>query len=210
MNSMLPTNPMNLQQTKSTNNLNAYKYSPEYVDQVKEYNGKVVELDPQYTSVRPLQQLIVRAFLIEPKVSESGLVTPFKEVLDIPTHSGVGKAREYETDWPYNQKGVIVAVPTGMTSLKVGDIIQLNPRAIQIGMKGKGNNATPVVVNGFIHVDSGLFEPPKDVTNQHYGYVLIQPNDVQAILATLEVPHTIKGDGNVQISSIKDSTVNVG
>lgn len=186
MNSMLPTNPMNLQKANSENSLNAYKYSPEYVEQVKEYNSKVVDLDPQYTSIRPLQQLIIRAFLIEPKISESGLVTPFKEVLQVPTKSGVGAAREYETDWPYNQKGVIVSVPAGMTSLKVGDIVQLSPRAIQVGMKGSGNNASPVIANGFIHVDSGLFEIPKDVDNKHYGYVLVQPNDIQAILATLE------------------------
>ena len=186
MNSMLGVNAMNLQQAATENNVTAFKYSSEYVDQVKEYNSKVTDLDPLYTSIKPLQQLVVRAFLIEPKVSETGLITPFKEALEVPTKSGVGTTREYETDWPYNQKAVIVAVPSGTHSLKVGDIVQLSPRAIQVAMKGKGNNVEPVIANGFIHVDSGLFMPPKDLKDPHYGYVLIQHNDIQAILKTNE------------------------
>ena len=81
MNSMLGVNAMNLQQAATENNVTAFKYSSEYVDQVKEYNSKVTDLDPLYTSIKPLQQLVVRAFLIEPKVSETGLITPFKAVI---------------------------------------------------------------------------------------------------------------------------------
>lgn len=180
MNSMLPTSPMNLQQAKTESNLQAFKYSMEYAEQAKEYNQNVENLDSNYKSIKPNHQLIVRCFLIEPKVSETGLVTPFKEILEVPTQSGVGTHREFETDWPYATKGVIVSVPNGTQSFKVGDIVQLSPRAVQVALKGKGNNAQVLIANGFMHVDSKLFSPPKDVTNEHYGYILVSPQEVQA------------------------------
>lgn len=179
MNSLLPKSPMNLQQAKTESNLQEFKYSMEYAEQAKTYNQNVEVLDESYKAIKPNHQLIVRCFLIEPKVSETGLVTPFKEVLQVPTQSGVGTHREFETDWPYATKGVVVSTP--IQSFKVGDIVQLSPRAVQVALKGAGNNAQVLIANGFMHVDSGLFSPPKDVTSPHYGYILVAPAEIQAV-----------------------------
>ena len=185
MNSLLPKSPMNLQQAKTESNLQEFKYSMEYAEQAKNYNQNVEVLDESYKAIRPNQQLIVRCFLIEPKVSETGLVTPFKEVVEIPTKGGQGIWREVDTDWPYAKKGVIVSSP--IQSFKVGDIVQLSPRAIQIVPVGTGSNAQIIIANGFLHVDSGLFSPPKDVTSPHYGYILVAPAEIQAVYPKQDV-----------------------
>ncbi len=162
------------------NQVKPFKYTPEYAEQVKEYNSNILNLDVRFEKIIPLQFIIVRCYINEPTITESGLVIPHKEVYEVQTKSGVGSAREYETDWPYSYKAVVVAVPAGMTSIKRGEIVQLSRNAVQVRIIGKEPNVMPVVVNGFTHIDSKNDVPPKDVTDPDYGYILIPVSEIIA------------------------------
>lgn len=169
-----------IQQEKAESSIKAFKYTPEYADQAKQYNLNLTNLDSRYTSVKPIHKVIVRCALNEPQVTESGLVLPYKQLLSVQTNAGTGKVGEYETDWPYSEKAIVVSVPDHITSIKQGDIIQLSRDAVQNRVIGQGANAFPVVVNGFVHVDSKHDVTPKDITDVDYGYVLVSISDITA------------------------------
>lgn len=168
------------QQVKAETNIHAYKYQPEYAENAKLYNQNLSVLNPDYTNIVPLRKVIVRCFVIEPTVTEGGLVLPYKQMLSYQTKSGQGKAGEFETDWPYADKAVVVSVPEGTTLIKQGDIVQLTRNAIEIRVAADGNNAVPVIANGYVHVDSKNEQTPKDMTDPDYGYVLISLGEIEA------------------------------
>jgi len=171
------------QQENEENTITAFKYTPEYLEQAKTYNANIRTLDKTYADLTPIRQLVVRCFLIEPEVTESGLITPYKQILQVPAASGQpGKWYEFETDWPYKNKAVVVAVPDDTSIVKVGDLVQLSPQAIQVRVLGSGHNAMPVISNQFVHVNSKNEVTPKDISDPDYGYILITTADIQVKL----------------------------
>lgn len=177
-------NPLTKQVAVAQSNIQLFKYTPEYMQQVKDYNTNLKNLDTQYTSIKPLHEILVRVYLHEPQVVGAPgheVVMPFKQEIPVPTKSGVGDYKVIEPDFPYKMKAVVIAAPES-NQLKAGDEVFLSRKAIHLTVVGTAANANIVVDNGFVHPDSGLFEPPTDVTNPHYGYALVQYHEVKAIL----------------------------
>lgn len=168
------------QQSKAETNIHAYKYQPEYAEQAKQYNKTLLNLNPDYTNITPLRKILVRCYVIEPTVTEGGLVMPYKQMLSYQTKSGQGKAGEFETDWPYADKAVVVSVPDGTTLIKQGDLVQLTRNAVEIRVAAEGNNAVPIIANGFVHVDSKNEMTPKNMDDPDYGYVLVSLGEIEA------------------------------
>lgn len=161
-------------------NIHAFKYTEEYMKQVKEYNMDLKRLDPLYSSIKPLHEILVRFQLHEP-VLVGNLVMPFKQAIPAPTNSGVSKYTDIESDFPYKLVAVVVAAPES-NQLKAGEMVMLSRRAITMNVIGTGANAKLQVEQGFVHPESQLHDIPTDVTNQHYGYALVQYHEVKAKL----------------------------
>lgn len=174
------SNPLEKQTMIAQSNVHAFKYTDEYMEQVQKYNQGLTTLDPKYTSVKPLHEILVRFYLHEPTVV-GGLVMPFKEFVPVPTKSGVGSSTELETDFPFADKAVIVSAPDS-NPLKPGDIVKTSRKATQLLVLGTGANALIKIEQSFVHPDSMLHYPPTDISNQHYGYALIQYHLIQAKL----------------------------
>jgi hypothetical protein len=172
--------PLEKQTAIAQTNIHAFKYTDEYLDQVKTYNTKLKELDPLYSSVTPLHGVLIRVELFEP-TKVGSLVMPHKETIPIKTHSGIDSYASIETDFPYAPTAIVVSCPES-NPLKPGDMILLSRKAIQMNIIGTGANAQLRVDNSFTHPTSKMFDTPTDVTSQHYGYALIQYHEIKAKL----------------------------
>lgn len=173
--------PLAKQTAIAQTNIHAFKYTEEYNDQVLNYNKNLDNLDPQYTSIKPLHEILVRFYLHEP-TKVGSLVMPFKQVIPTQTKSGIQGYSEVESDFPFRLKAIVVSAPES-NPLKPGDKVILSRRAIQMNVIGTGANAKITVDQGFVHPDSMLHECPTDVTNQHYGYALVQYHEIKAKIA---------------------------
>ncbi len=174
------TTPLQKQESVAQAHIHAFKYTDEYAEQVASYNTNLLELDPLYTQIKPLHEILVRFYLYEPQKVGS-LVLPFKQMVPIQTNSGVGKYTEVESDFPFQLKAVVISAPES-NPLKAGDIIFCSRRAVQMNAIGTGANTKIVVDQGFVHPNTGLFDLPTDVTSQHYGYALIQYHEIKGKL----------------------------
>lgn len=172
--------PLAKQTAVAQSNIHAFKYTEDYMKQVQDYNKNLTNLDPLYSSIKPLHEILVRFYLHEP-VLVGNLVMPFKQAIPAPTKSGQGTYMDIESDYPYKLTAVVVSAPES-NQLKPGDVIMLSRRAITMNIIGTGANAKLQVDQGFVHPDSMLHDIPTDVTSQHYGYALIQYHEVKAKL----------------------------
>lgn len=172
--------PLAKQTEISQHHVDAFKYTEEYMEQVETYNSNLTTIDPLYSSMQPLHEILVRFYLHEPiKVGE--LINPYKEMVPIETKSGIGGYNEVETDYPFTNKAVVIAAPES-NQLKPGDTIMCSRRAVQLRVIGNGANAKILVDQGFVHPDSKLHDIPTNVDSQHYGYALIQYHEIKAKL----------------------------
>jgi len=172
------SDPLAKQEAIAQTNIHAFKYTDEYNDQVIKYNNNLKNLNPLYSSIQPLHEILVRFYLHEP-TKVGGLVMPFKQHVPVKTKSGVDGYQEVESDFPFRLKAVVVAAPES-NQLKAGDEVMLSRRAIQMNVIGNGANAEIRVEQGFVHPDSMMHDCPTDLTNEHYGYALIQYHEVKA------------------------------
>lgn len=158
------------------------KYTPEFINAIRDYNSKITNLNSRYTEPKMLSQIVVRMFLFEPNVLEGGTIEPVRTTFQVPTATGQMIHKTKESDYPFSLKGVVVNVPEGTYSIKVGDIIQLKESAVQIGVLGDSKRGyVEVVRNSFRPVSNVYREPSSDLTNEDYGYVLINHQDIVAI-----------------------------
>ena len=174
------SDPLGKQVAVAQSNIHAFKYTEEYMEQVQKYNNELTTLDPLYTSVKPLHEILVRFYLHEP-TKVGNLVMPFKEFLPVPTPSGTGKSTELETDYPFADKAVIISAPES-NPLKPGDVVKTSRKATQLVVLGTGAHARIKIEQSFVHPDAMMHLPPTDISNPHYGYALIQYHLIQAKL----------------------------
>jgi len=173
--------PMEKQVKLAQSNIHSFKYTDTYLEQVKKYNQDLkTNLNPLYTSVKPLHEILVRFYLHEPEVVGS-IVMPFKQTVPVPTKSGVGSYQDVESDYPFRLKGVVIAAPES-NQLKAGDEVMLSRKAIQMHVIGTGADAQIRLETGFVHPDAMLHDIPTDVTSPHYGYALVQYHEIKAKL----------------------------
>ena len=170
-----------MQSSKALSNVEAFEDSQEELSAIKDYNANITNLNPLYTSLEPLTGILVRVFLLEPIIKENGFLVPQKQIISIPTNQGTGSLHEMETPYPYSQKAVVVAT-NKMTTLNVGDIVQLSNNPVRGSVEGAGRNASIVIPSGYIHADAGTIIIPTDARDEHYGYLLVSPHEISVRL----------------------------
>lgn len=175
------TNPLDLQKKVEVSSIKEESYSKEQNERILNYNRTLGTIDPKYATVQPLQDILVRVFLIEPEVTESGFIVPHKEILPVPTNLGVGQYAEAESPFPYSKKAVVVSVPSDFTKLKQGDIVYLSGNPVEAKIIGSASNAYFKVKNEFFMSDT-IKNTPLDITSPHYGYLMVSPYDIKAKL----------------------------
>jgi hypothetical protein len=148
------------------------------LDSIVSYNENVPTLDELYANLSPVNGYIVRVFLHEPIVSEMGILIPHKQIVSIPTQNGMAEYAEIETPYPYSNKAIIVAAPQHATFLKQGDIVQIGDNPVKTRAVGSGKNATVTIPSAYLHPESKSIVVPTDVKNRHYGYLLINHQDI--------------------------------
>lgn len=171
--------PVTRQAQKEMESIKEIVINSEENDKIINYNKRVNQLDELYTSLQPLSDVIVRVFLIEPTITESGLIIPHKEIVPISTNNGVGTWAEAESPFPYSKKAVVIAVPKDHPNLSPGDIVMLSGNPIEAKTHGTSNNAYFRIKNEFFHPDSNFTQTPQDPNDRHYGYLLVSNYDIK-------------------------------
>lgn len=153
-------------------------YDQKELELIRTYNANLTTLDPLYASTQPLAMVLVRVFLSEPSISENGLLIPHRQLVQIPTQNGQAILQEIESPFPYSNKAIVVATPPLSSVLKPGDIVQLHSNPIKAQSQGAGKNASIHIPSAYVRPEKGDTLIPTDVTNQHYGYLLISLGEV--------------------------------
>jgi len=173
--------PLEKQKKETVSSIKEQSYSKEQNEKILVYNQGLRNIDPIYASVQPLQDILVRVFLIEPSISESGFITPHTEILPVPTNLGVGQYAEAESPFPYSKKAIVVSVPQDFTKLKQGDIVYLSGNPVEAKIIGSAQNAYFKVKNEFFMSDT-IKNTPLDIASPHYGYLMVSSYDIKAKL----------------------------
>jgi len=173
--------PLEKQKKATVSSLKEESFSKEQNEKILNYNRSLRTIDQTYASVQPLQDVLVRVFLIEPEVTESGFIVPHKEILPVPTNLGVGQYAEAESPFPYSKKAIVISVPQDFTKLKQGDIVYLSGNPVEAKIIGSAQNAYFKVKNEFFMSDT-IKNTPLDINSPHYGYLMVSPYDIKAKL----------------------------
>jgi len=153
-------------------------------EQIINYNKEITTLNPDYTSLKPIRNIIVRVVLKEMERTSSGLLLPTNIFVKRSTEAGYGFMGEMESPFPYSQKAVVVALPLDFTGdLKVGQFVYLSKEQVEATAMGKGNNAAIKIANCFTHPELyKSIQIPTEPINEHYGYLKINYFDIDFIL----------------------------
>lgn len=162
-------------------NLPTNDYWKEQEQSIKDYNDNLSNLDDDYKQLAPFNKILVRMFHIVAEKTESGIILepkiPMKEI----TQNGIGVRQTMNSPWPYMKKGVVVATPENDPWLKPGDIVEVDKHAI-MAIKPSVDHQ-PVLEHGFTNSEWIDVEPPTDLKNKHFGYILV---DYRLILAKVK------------------------
>lgn len=145
------------------------------VSQRKAYNEKVTELDPKYSTLQPNAGFILRCFIMtgdEGMRDDSALIIGTEGLPKIPVKTRNGQAiwREVTDKFAYRGKAVIVAAPSVETDYQPGDIVQINAPRTACPLP---ESDFQIVEQAYLHPDSKHLNPPTDVTDEDFGYVLV-------------------------------------
>lgn len=139
--------------------------------EIQNYNDNLNNLDELYTNLSPFRKVVIRMFHVVAEKTANGIILepslPMKEM----TQNGIGIRKTMNTPWPYQRRGVVVSVPEYEAWLKPGDIVEVDKHAVQ-AIKPSVDHE-PVLEFGFTHSSWLSQEPPTDLTNRHFGYILI-------------------------------------
>lgn len=171
--------PVSTQRDYADEHVEAVETTQEELALIAKYNEEIVNLDTTYSSIVPMSKVLVRVFLLEPHVTENGLLEPHKQIIPIPSQNGVGSMMEIESPFPYANKAVVVAIPQlPMYAVQPGDIVQLESNPVKPLVTGHGANATVHIPASYMHPSAKTLEIPRDPTNKHYGYLLIPFHEI--------------------------------
>lgn len=153
---------------------------------IKEYNERILTLDPLYSSLKPIQKVLVRCFSKEVTRTESGIIIPPDEIqIPVPTKSGQGYVETVKSPWAFSTRAIIVAVPTKYgesetNPIQAGKQVQLAGNVL-IPRKN-GQEMIFHMPSSFTHWSYQSEKIPENMDDPHYGYFLINSLDIDVIL----------------------------
>lgn len=138
-----------------------------------DYNNRITELDPDYAAFKPYRNMIVRMFLIAPKVNESGIIESTGDRQVFAQGSQGTWIDPQKTSYPFSRKAIVVAVPEDNKTFSPGDIILLDRHMVVTERPSK--DMPELVKFAFTLPEWPDFHQPTDVKDKHYGYLCIDP-----------------------------------
>lgn len=142
----------------------------------EKYNKELVTLDKDYTNFIPNRKILVRCKVLEYEITESGLAIKPSVEIAIGTQNGYGIHSTQESPYPYSVEAVVVSVPEGYEKYKPGDSIVI-PKGHTLA--GRENIEVPFhMPRAFTLPVWKQLEPPTNIENKHYGYLLIENVDI--------------------------------
>lgn len=153
----------------------------EEIEMVKGYNQTIDDFDTCYKTFIPLDDILVRVYLKEPKESDSGLWLPThsaSDIIEMKRRAGSGDRHTQGievTPFTFSTQAVIVSVPE---YLKEDERLKPNQVVTIAHLKSQGVilNDDSVIIDyhcSFVHPEYGDTTPPRDFKNKHFGYALI-------------------------------------
>lgn len=146
-------------------------------DKRKWYNENLGDLDPIYTSLKPLDGYIVRMSVREYVESKTGLVIVNPDMTQSVRPGSGTPGEAIRNPYDFDSVAVIVAVPSYEQTLTPGTFVQI--------VKPRPEVVSDQVVHyegGYAHPEYKLGELPKNVENRHFGYALIPYGRIKIIL----------------------------
>lgn len=154
----------------------------------KSYNDKIQKLDKDYTSVTPLNKVIVRCFHLLPEEFEVNGQVMYKNMPYIPmpemTQNGVGIRKTYNSPWLLKNKAVVIALPSSLLGynlpFSVGDIVQIHQACVLPEKRSIDYDAQ--LLKGYTIPDYQEFSPPTNPEDKHFGYLLLDIGEILAVI----------------------------
>lgn len=101
------------------------------------------------------------------------LIKPSIEV-PVKTQNGMAIKEMTDSPYPFSRKAVVVSIPEGYQTFKVGDEVLVDKHCV---MATKINDNAPFhLAKGFTMDTWTEIEPPTNMLDPHYGYLLLEPN----------------------------------
>lgn len=154
-----------------------HKTGFEIENEIREnYNSNILNLDPRYAEMEPVNSIIVRYMIHVEQKLKSNLIIPNLATTAVPHKSGMVK--EGATDpYRFKQVAVIVAVPSYEEHFKPGMLVQcVSPELIGHSGEVKGYSVE------YLHPDYPGKEGPKNPDSPDFGYAIIPPNWIKVII----------------------------
>lgn len=138
-----------------------------------DYNNNISDLDEDYKNYLPFRKILVRCQVKEPQRSEFGIIFDTgTNTVAAKTQSGFGYLPNEQSKYAFSRKAIVVALPIDYRGkLEVGDFITLT-RGCTITTKA-GKDIPESVPFAFFLPEWQNLEPPHDVNNKHFGYMLV-------------------------------------
>jgi hypothetical protein len=143
----------------------------------KTYNNNLINLDPLYSELRPLESFIVRLAVLPLDIDEvTGILMSQPRTVPIYGAQGVVKDRIIDP-WQFGSEAVIVSVPEREQFIKPGDIMQIvTPKSMLDGEQIVSYEAC------YLHPSYHGTQVPKLMNDPHFGYAIIPRSWLKVIL----------------------------
>lgn len=155
------------------------------LDRVKGYNQTLDDFSICYKNFIPYNKVLIRVFLREPQISESGFWMPSTskaDVVEVQRRAGSGDRYTQnivESPFKFDTKAIIVSAPTYALEderYKPGTIVCIEHLKAQ-ATTFQDDSTVIQYAFAFVHPDYGDVVPPQNYQSEHYGYALV-PTDV--------------------------------
>lgn len=170
-------------------------FQPEKIRQKQlAYNESIFDTIPEmYFELKMTNKLLIRYYsrinkvetntgILLPEVKLPGDTLYQKRRADGSGQTYKDSSKEVVNPFKFAEKAVIVAVPEwAQNEFKVGDVISTFTPPTDCPIPG---SADVYYTDWFVHPNSGELKPPSNLQNGHYGYRLINTNDVRCIITS--------------------------
>lgn len=147
------------------------------LERIVSYNNGIRDHLACYSTFKPLNGILIRFFRRMPVVLDGDIVMDlpmrmdYAEVKKIASSGHRYTVREVDSKFRFDQRAVIVSLPSYQTSLEVGMEVITNPVMIQVHKFEDTVYAD--YVGAFVHPSSNLILPPSEVGSPHFGYAIV-------------------------------------
>ena len=151
-------------------------FTEEEIVDFTQYNERVTQLDPMYTSLAPRGRDVILRLMVKDFTVKNDDVLIESKMDFIPVKSGANSSIVYmqvPSPYAFTRKAVVISVPNEHFDIKPGDTVVLREK-LQIGFKNQDQGEVSVQ-GAFVHPDyeDNYTHVPEDPNDPHFGYVIV-------------------------------------